>query len=247
MARNTLLRHWLPATPVRATLAIGAAIACAAGAGLAFAVAPASSAAPAAAGSHVHGPAVRSGAAALTKVNHQLCYTAEGKYQIPRNLLLINQFSPKGFAPKVGPVAIHCNPVVKILPSGKKFPVTNPAAHLLCFKMSAATQPTPAVVVTNQFGSATLIPGQPNLLCLPSWKGLQGPPKKKAPQPPGLSHFTCYPGTVAPGTAGYTNVPKYVLLRDEFTAKPVRAKVSNVPAELCLPTEKDVIGKATKI
>jgi hypothetical protein len=247
MSRNMFLRHWLPPTRVRSTLIVGAAIACATGTALAIAIAPASSAAPTAAGSHVHGPSVRSDAAALPKVNHQLCYTAEGKYQIPRNLLLFNQFSPKGFAPKVGPVAIHCNPVVKILPNGKKFPVTNPAAHLLCFKMSAATQPTPEVLVTNQFGSAALIPGQPNLLCLPSWKGLKGPPNKKAPQPPGLSHFTCYPVTVAPGTAGYTNVPKYVLLRDEFAAKPVRAKVSDVPAELCLPTEKVVNGKVTKI
>jgi hypothetical protein len=242
------LRHWLPPRAPKTALTVGAVVACATGTALAIVMAPASSAAPSAVASHGrHAFAKIAATAALPKVNHQLCYNAEGKYQIPRNLLLFNQFSPKGFAPKVGPVAIHCNPVVKILPSGKRFPVTNPAAHLLCFKMSAATQPTPEVLVTNQFGSAALIPGQPNLLCLPSWKGLKGPPKKKAPQPPGLSHFTCYPVTVAPGTTGYTNVPKFVLLRDEFAAKAVRAKVSNVPAELCLPTEKVVNGKVTKI
>ena len=31
-------------------------------------------------------------------------------------------------------------------------------------------------MVTNQFGSATLVLAQPNLLCLPSWKSLTGPP-----------------------------------------------------------------------
>ena len=49
------------------------------------------------------------------------------------------------------------------------------------------------MIVTNQFGADGLITGQPNLLCLPSWKSLKGPPNQKKPQPPGLSHFTCYP------------------------------------------------------
>ena len=67
--------------------------------------------------------------------------------------------------PAISPIAvIHCNPTVKIPPDGQVFPLTNPNAHLACFPISAPTQPTPTVVVTNQFGSATLIPSQPNLL-----------------------------------------------------------------------------------
>jgi hypothetical protein len=179
----------------------------------------------------------------IVPVDHQLCYTATGQYKIPPNIELINQFSPKGFKPKVGPVAIHCNPVVKTLPTGQVFGVTNPAAHLLCFGMSAAKQPTPEVVVANQFGSATLIPGQPNLLCLPSWKSLKGPPNQKAPQPPGLSHFTCYPVKVLPGTAGY-QPPNPITLKDEFAPKPVQVQVSPIPQELCLPTTK-IVGNTT--
>jgi hypothetical protein len=176
----------------------------------------------------------------IVPVDHQLCYNAAGQYKIPPNIELFNQFSPKGFTPKVGPVAIHCNPVIKTLPTGQVFGVTNPAAHLLCFGISAAQQPTPEVQVTNQFGTGTLVPGQPNLLCLPSWKSLTGPPKQSAPQPPGLSHFTCYPVKLPAGTAGY-QPPNPIMLKDEFAPKPVQVRVSPVPQELCLPTEK-IIG-----
>jgi hypothetical protein len=172
-------------------------------------------------------------------VDHHLCYTASGTgFKIPPRAVLKNQFSPKGFKVKIGKAVIHCNPVKKILPSGKVFGITNPNAHLACFKITAAKQPTPTVIVSNQFGKAELTTGQPNLLCLPSWKSLTGPPHKKAPQPPGLSHFTCYPVKVKAG--GYQPPP--VMLQDQFAPKPVPAQVSPRPVELCLPTEK-IIGK----
>ena len=37
--------------------------------------------------------------------------------------------------------------------------------------------------------------------------------------------------------------PPPVLLQDEFTSKPVSARVGAVPLELCMPTEKVVGGK----
>jgi hypothetical protein len=91
-------------------------------------------------------------------------------------------------------------------------------------------------VVTNQFGSAELQPSQPNLLCVPSWKSLTGPPGQTPNTPPGLNHFTCYPVKVVSGHYA----PPAVLLQDEFATKPVPAKVNPVPVELCLPTEKIV-------
>jgi hypothetical protein len=178
-------------------------------------------------------------AAAAPTVDHQLCYSASGThFKIPQGVRLINQFSPNGFVPTIGAaLVLHCNPVAKTLPTGKVFPITNPNAHLGCFPITAPTaQPTPEVVVTNQFGSATLQPGQPNLLCVPSWKSLTGPPGKKPKTPPGLSHFTCYP--VQPVSGHYA--PPAVKLQDEFAPAPVSAEVSPVPVELCLPTEKIV-------
>lgn len=177
------------------------------------------------------------------QVDHHLCYVATGKFPIPSGVELFNQFAPRGFRPRIGAVAIHCNPVVKIVQTStgnRVFPITNPAAHLLCFRMAAATQPSRVVQVTNQFGTGTLITGQPNLLCLPSWKGIKAPPNMKAPQPPGLSHFTCYPVKEAPGTAGYQVPP--LMLKDQFSRQAIPVKVGSVPQELCLPTKK-VIGK----
>ena len=172
-------------------------------------------------------------------VDHQLCYgvSATGS-KIPSGVVLKNQFSPNGFKPKITKAVAHCNPVAKQVPSGKIFKVTNPNAHLLCYRITEPTQPTPTVVVTNQFGSAKLTPGQPNLLCLPSWKSLTGPPHHTAPQPPRLNHFTCYPVKVAAGAYK----PPPVMLKDEFASKPVSATVNPVPVELCLPTEK-IVGR----
>jgi hypothetical protein len=99
------------------------------------------------------------------------------------------------------------------------------------------------VVVANQFGSAVLVPSQPNLLCLPSWKSLTGPPAKTPRTPRGLNHFTCYPVREASGAYH----PPPVMLRDEFAKAPVPAQVSPIPAELCLPTEKIVGTKVFKI
>jgi hypothetical protein len=169
-------------------------------------------------------------------VDHQLCYTASSPaFKIPAGIRLVDQFSTKGFVPTIRhtPV-VHCNPTVKILPTGQVFPITNPNAHLLCFPIAESVQPTPAVTVTNQFGQAVLIPQQPNRLCVPSWKSLTGPPGQTPKTPPGLNHFTCYPVQVASG--GYNPPP--VMLQDEFAPKPVNAKVGPVPQELCLPTKK---------
>jgi hypothetical protein len=187
-------------------------------------------------------PAPRLTAAGI--IDHQLCYNAspQGPFKIPP-VILKNQFSPNGFAPQIGPVVLHCNPVAKTLPTGKVFPITNPNAHLLCWGITAPAQPTPMVKVTNQFGSAILQPAQPNMLCLPTWKSLTGPPNMPRHQPPGLSHFTCYPVRVVKGAYK----PPPVMLQDEFAPKPVPAQVSPVPVELCLPTMKIVGTKVYKI
>jgi hypothetical protein len=202
--------------------------------GLAAAVAVAATAATAAGVAATSAPS----AAAAAPIDHQLCYTATADFPPPPVVQLKNQFSPKGFIPKIGEFAIHCNPVLKITPTAS-FPIKHPKAHLACWTITEPTQPTPLVQVTNQFGAAELQPGQPNLLCLPTWKSLTGPPDQKLPQPPGLSHFTCYP-VLKTVSGGYNPPP--VMLKDEFAPKPVSAQVSSVPQELCLPTQKTVLS-----
>ncbi len=224
LSLSSQLSSALRLTAIKASLVVTAVVAVAAGtvAGVAAASPPRPAAPP-----------------APPPVDHQLCYSASASgFKIPPGVVLKNQFSPNGFVPVIGSLAIHCNPVQKTLPSGQVFPITNPNAHLACFNITAPTQPTPTVKVTNQFGSATLVPSQPNLLCLPSWKSLTGPPNMNPNQPPGLNHFTCYPVKVQSGS--YT--PPVVKLLDEFASSPVSAQVNPVPSELCLPTEKTVAG-----
>jgi hypothetical protein len=104
--------------------------------------------------------------------------------------------------------------------------------------------PTHQVLVQNQFGTAMLQTGQPNLLCLPSWKSLTSPPHHTLNTPPGLNHFSCYPVTLIPGHGTYTP-PAGIRLRDEFSAgKSVPVTVNPVAKELCLPTEK-IVGNKT--
>ena len=176
---------------------------------------------------------------AAPPLSHQLCYLASGTgFKVPAAVTLKNALNPAGFTPVIGKVALHCNPVAKTLPSGQIFPITNPAAHLACLSITAPPQPVHSLAVTNQFGIADVTTSQPNLLCLPSWKSLTGPPNRTPVQPPGLDHFTCYPVKISQGTYN----PPPVLLQDQFTSKPVSARVSAVPAELCMPTEKIVGG-----
>lgn len=189
--------------------------------------------------------ATSSGAQTVFKVDHQLCYTAAGKFAQPAGskVLLVNQFSPAGFNPVLRPGAVlHCNPVTKIVKDATGalhvFRPTNPRAHLACVPFSlpaGTTVPAPKVLVTNQFGSATLYLKQPNLLCLPSWTSLTGPPGLKPTTPPGLSHFTCYP--VGDMTGSY-KIPPSVQLKDQFAAGPVPVQLSPLPQALCLPTKK---------
>jgi hypothetical protein len=179
-------------------------------------------------------------------VDHQLCYKATvtpgtSGFNIPTTgVTLINQFSPNGFAPQIGSLFKNCNPVQKTITSssGTKTvtPITNPAAHLACFHITAPTQSTFEVQVTNQFGTARLDTGQPQALCLPTWKSLTGPPDESTPQPAGLNHFTCYPITYAAGSTHYAPTGA-VSLQDEFANSPVNVKVGG-PKLLCLPTEK---------
>ena len=150
---------------------------------------------------------------------------------------LKNQFS-KWTPTSIGTPTVHCNPVEKILPDGQVVPITNPAAHLLCFPIMQRLQRTPNVQVANQFGTADLMLTQPNQLCLPTWKNLKKPPSKTKPQPPGLSHYVCYP-VIKILSGGYT-VPAPLMLQDEFGG-PTTVQVNPVPNRLCLPTVKIVV------
>lgn len=185
------------------------------------------------------------------QTDHQLCYAAAASgpgitLPPPGSVTLENQFG--SFVPGflgAGPVQ-HCNPVEKILPGGQTFPITNPSAHLLCWRISGDTSKQRQAQASNQFGSADLTLGPASQLCLPTWKSLTRPPNMTPRQPPGLSHYTCYPVTAV--TSGQYKAPGFEL-QDEFAAHPVPARViSFKPTQLCVPTMKTVVTAAgTKV
>jgi sugar lactone lactonase YvrE len=190
-------------------------------------------------------PAAAHPTAQTYQTDHQLCYAAGAtgpgiKLPPAGSVTLSNQFST--FKPVFhgGPFQ-HCNPVEKIL-SNQTFPITNPNAHLLCWKISGDTS-KPQEEANNQFGSADLALGPADQLCLPSWKSLTKPPKMTPQQPPGLSHYTCYP--VEQVLSGAYKAPGFKL-QDEFAAHPVSARViSFKPTQLCEPTTKTVVTKTS--
>jgi len=181
----------------------------------------------------------------VPKLSHQLCYISAAKgFKIPSGVTLSDAFTPGGFVPKIGAAGLNCNPVQKTVQSTGKttvFPITYAAGHLACFSITEKKLKLPTFVsVANQFGTGMLFPGQPDWLCLPTWKSLVRPPHNKVAEPPYLDHFTCYPIK----SQGKFVVPP-LILQDEFgKSKP---KVSNVPTQLCLVTRKAVHGKVYKV
>ena len=177
-------------------------------------------------------------------IDHFLCYQAKTipsslapGFKPPASVTLANQLNTVGFSAKPVAVTTHCNPVQKTLPSGQVTPVSNPAAHLLCWSITTSVQPAAKVVVNNQFGTAQLNVGQPKTLCLPSWKRLKVPPKMTPNQPPALDHLTCYPVSYVPGTPPFGQIPPFVNLKDQFGSYKVKV---GVPTVLCVPTQKTV-------
>ncbi|HLN15693.1 MAG TPA: hypothetical protein VK277_02960 [Acidimicrobiales bacterium] len=184
-------------------------------------------------------------------LDHFTCYqtsviknSALPGFLAPPGTRFINQFAPNGFVPKVGKPVLHCNPTLKVVPTGA-FPPVNPLSHLLCFKV---TGPAPAftnVHVANQFspldasGAPIPIPmivGLPKLVCLPTWKSLSGPPNMPTPQPPNLDHFTCYGVKVAPGARFVP--PTAIQLQDQFSPGALVGVKVGKPKLLCAPTTK---------
>jgi hypothetical protein len=160
-------------------------------------------------------------------------------FTIPIGIVLVNQIGTTTHPNITKLPKDHCNPVRKVDNTGD-YPISNPAAHLLCFPYTAAGQPSKTFDVQNQFGKATLTLKNSSELCLPTWKSLTGPPNKTPNQPPNLAHFTCYPVTVQSGSYDPVNP---IQLQDQFMPGLQSAQVNATPSVLCLPTTKKVNNK----
>jgi len=90
---------------------------------------------------------------------------------------------------KVGLPVIFCNPTLKIH-AGKKYPIVNTAAHLVCYRLAAKPFGKSALI-RNQFSTTDLAVTGADLLCVPSRKlKVSGPPPPPPPPPPQTSTLT---------------------------------------------------------
>lgn len=189
--------------------------------------------------------------ATAVTLDHFLCYTSvnHSGFTIPKQLVVSNLVDPAPFAPKVGPVALHCNPTEKTVSTAtggtKTTKIAHPLAHLLCWSITAQAKLTKEIVtITNQFGTAVKTVQYPSALCLPSWKSLKGLPNKKPDAPTTLDHFTCYPLGAFKGGSVF-KIPSLVKVKDEFDKTFVKVKVG-AAQQLCVPTTKVADGVTFK-
>jgi hypothetical protein len=179
------------------------------------------------------------------KLDHFLCYAAAGpNFAVPSNVSLQNFLNPAKFSPPFAGVSALCNPAIKrvISPtSTSTSKVVHPSGHLLCWTIEHQNRPQ-AVVLANQFGTASMIAGSPTKFCAPTWLSKKGNPNKKPDAPPNLDHFTCYPLTMAPTPDYSFKVPGSVKVEDLFSAPKFVIVKFGVANQLCVPTTKYIPG-----
>jgi len=192
-----------------------------------------------------------SAAATSFPIDHQQCYTAVAVKSTaitgpnfpgtPGAVQLVDPFN--NLFAGIGKVSTLCNPAKKTLPSGVTTPITNPAAHLVCWGIKPNTPNLPAVPLSNQFGNGTLQLTALKNLCLPSWKDLGSPANlpTSTNTPPGLDHYTCYTAVHPAGTPNF-KPPASVQIADEFGS--FTAKV-NAVTMACFPVKKILVPGTT--
>jgi hypothetical protein len=119
-----------------------------------------------------------------------------------------------------------CNPANK-----NNEGISDPTAHLNCYKIREPRFTPVDVVVENQFGQQNLTVTRPNTLCVPAEKDM-------VPSDLNINHFKCYKARTTRGTPAFT--PREVEVSDQFDMN----KLTNVikPLLLCNPVDKNGEG-----
>ncbi len=188
--------------------------------------APALAGSPGAAGAGA-GPLGLPGDVAQLQADHFKCYDARPPRTFrSRTVRLADQFLTETVS--VRKPATLCNPVKK-----NQEGIWNPRGHLTCYPIAAdAGFVARAVLVRNQFGTATLTVRGPETLCVPSSKTvLSGKSRKVGPGVPGAvtDHYKCY-AAQGPGPS------VIVKLADQFHLERVRVLE---PVSFCNPVSKN--------
>jgi len=159
-----------------------------------------------------------------TCVDHYKCYKSRGEFQ-PRSVSLVDQFGQS--TATVLRSDRFCNPVDK-----NNEGITDPDAHLNCYKIREPRGTARDVVVSNQFGELQLTTTRSHTLCVPAIKDQIGNLNDL-----NINHFKCYRVRPTPGAPKFTE--RDVQLNDQFEMK---ATTVIKPFLLCNPVDKNGEG-----
>ncbi len=156
--------------------------------------------------------------------DHYKCYKSRADFP-QRSVSLVDQFG-QSTATVLRPDRF-CNPVNK-----NNEGISDPDAHLNCYKIKEPRGPTRDVVVNNQFGELQLTTTRAHTLCVPAIKDQIGNLNDL-----NINHFKCYRVRQTPGAPGFTE--RNVQLADQFE---IKATTVIKPFVLCNPVDKNGEG-----
>lgn len=100
-------------------------------------------------------------------LNHFQCYPVREGTRPKATVTLTDQWHTEK-AVVVGEPLVFCNPAEKVH-GRQKFPIVNPTAHLVCYRLTAKAFQQKAAI-RNQFNKTRLAVSSPDRLCVPSRK-----------------------------------------------------------------------------
>jgi hypothetical protein len=158
-----------------------------------------------------------------TDPDHYKCYSTLRSSFDRRDVSLEDQFMTT--TASVLRPSRFCNPANK-----NNEGISDPTAHLNCYKISEPRFQPIDVVVENQFGQQNLTVTKADTLCVPAEKDM-------VPSDLNINHFKCYKVRATRGTPAFTS--RDVSVMDQF-----EDKMTTVirPALLCNPVDKNGEG-----
>jgi hypothetical protein len=170
----------------------------------------------------------------LERGEHYLGYEVRNERPVLRgeDVLLTDQFGEERV--HVGTARLLLNPVEKRRQGKAAEPILRPDDHLKCYRVTGGLRQDRDVRVFNQFtrGGSTLHVKEPNRLCAPATKRLEGPPLA---DPAERQHYKCYRVEEEPRLA-----EERVELEDQFGILPVIVRRAEA---LCNPVTKQRDGR----
>ena len=113
-------------------------------------------------------PALKNVTAGGAQGDHYKCYDVIGAF-VDVVVSIEDQYSSES-AVQMLTARYLCNPAMKVLEDGRRFPVSNPEEHLVCYSRGLGGVGNLFGISADQFGVWNLLLTNPKYLCVPSFK-----------------------------------------------------------------------------